>query len=462
MKRISFAIAALACCAACGLSGTAWAVNPAPNSKTPNSQGNVPQGNFFNPSTLPGQGYYGQLGNSADPYFNPNLPGTTPSYPGLWGTPGTLPQPVPNPNPGSYPDQGGRTRVTTPTQPEYKYAPPPTSTPAPASAGTPRKWRLGVYSKDTDTGVKIHDIVTGGAAARAGLEVNDLIVTVNGYGVGYINGQLYDCGTEFDRLADENGWVNLLVQNSRDGKLLNVPVQLDSRMSELKGSVALPNRNNLPANAIVNVELKETIGNNANPVTFASTQIDNIKQYPIPFKLEFDPAHISQNGRYLIYASVLVNGREIYRTSQLQRVLDQPGQPRPVALLLDQVPETNRYPGNSTGSTTLDQNAQIAQIVKWFNQYLGRDPSDKELVNWLEALRQGQSISQVQLALLANEQFFNRCDADKRVYITRMHELLVGREPTPDEMSYWVARYDAQGGIRRAVAQEFQGAIGIH
>jgi hypothetical protein len=212
----------------------------------------------------------------------------------------------------------------------------------------------------------------------------------------------------------------------------------------------------------VNVELKEMIGNNSNPVTFASTQIDKINQYPIPFSIDFDPAHISQNGQYAVYASVLVNGREAMRTPQPIRVLDQPaGQIRQVALQLEPVAQPTN-PSQPTSPVGMGQDAQIAQIVKWFNQYLGRDPSDRELVTWLEQLRQGQSIAQVQLALLANEQFFNRCDADKRVYIQRMHELLVGREPNPAEMNYWLARYDATGGIRMDVAKEFQGALGIH
>jgi uncharacterized lipoprotein YbaY len=462
MKRISLMAAAMAACATLSLPDTARAVNPTTGGQGGSlAQPNVPTQPVspYSPSNLPGTGYnFGGLGGVNDPFFNPNLYNTTPTYPGYnpsqGNQPGTAPM-VPNPAPSTYPDSGNRTRLTSPVQPGYM---PPGQIPS----SNQKKWRLGVYSKDTDTGVRIHDVVAGAAAARAGLEVNDTIVAVNGYQVGYVNGQLFDCGTEFDRLADQNGWVTLLVQNNRDSQLMMIPVQLDSRLSTLKGSIALQNRQNLPANAIVNVELKEMIGNNSNPVTFASTQIDTINQYPIPFSIDFDPAHISQNGRYAVYASVLVNGREIMRTPQPIRVLEQPGgQMRQVALQLDQIQQQPNQPQPTT-PVGMGQDAQIAQIVKWFNQYLGRDPSDRELVTWLEQLRQGQSIAQVQLALLANEQFFNRCDADKRVYIQRMHELLVGREPNQAEMNYWLARYDATGGIRMDVAKEFQGALGIH
>lgn len=449
MKRISFAATVLAGLIINGSCETARAVD---TTRGISPSGTTPQNNLYNPSLLPGQGFYTTPGIN-DPLFNSLNPGLSyPVYPN-GGT--TISPTVPNPIPGTYPNLNdpNRTRIATPS-----YVAPGTN----PNNSQLKKWRLGVYSKDQDTGVKIYDIVNGGAAYRAGLEINDTIVAVNGYQVGYVNGQLFDCGTEFDRSADQNGWVTLLVQNNRDNRLINVPVQLDSRLSTLNGSVALQNRQNLPANAIVNVELKELNGNNANPITFASTQIDKITQYPIPFSLDYDPAHITQNGRYMVYASVLVNGREVYRTNQLQPIQAQQGGIRTVSLLLDQVQPTNTgpYPGNPQAQ--LGEEAQIAQIVKWFNDYIGRNPSDRELVAYLGAIRQGQSMAQIQLSMLANENFFNRCDADKRVYIQRMHQMLIGRNPTPEELNYWVARYDAQGGIRRNLAQEFQGALGIY
>jgi len=452
MKRISFAATLLVGAIAVGPGKTAHAIDVTRG--TTNPQSITPQNNLYNPNTLPGQGFYNGLGNTNDPFFNPGQSNPNLAYPAYPGIGNPISPTVPNPVTYPASNEPDRNRFTTP-QPTYVA-------PGGSTGNTQlKKWRLGVYSKDTDTGVKIHDVVNGAAAYRAGLEINDTIISVNGYQVGYVNGQLFDCGTEFDRSADKNGWVTLLVQNNRDGKLINVPVQLDSRLSTLNGSIALQNRQNLPANAIVNVELKELIGNNANPITFASTQVDKITQYPIPFSLDYDPAHVTQNGRYVVYASVLVNGREVYRTSQLQPIQAQQGGIRTVSLQLDQVqPNSGPYP--NAPQVQLGEEAQIAQIVKWFNDYIGRNPSDRELVAYLGAIRQGQSMAQIQLSLLANENFFNRCDADKKVYIERMHQMLIGRNPTQAELNYWVARYDAQGGIRRNLAQEFQGALGIY
>lgn len=477
MKWMSFSQAALLSCAVA--TSPAWAVdtsrpdllgnsyNPANNNTNNNltipNGGGFPGSGGFNPT--PGFG-------GGDQFLSNDLFSTSPVLPGgpsgSFNNPylpggGTLPvNPVPstlNPsNPGN-PQDTGRARVTSPMNPNYN----------PAQPGTQNKWRLGVYSKDGETGVVIHDVVPGSAAANAGLEINDVIIAVNGYQVGYVNGQLFDCGTEFERLATNDGWVRLLVLNNRSNnnpqapKLVNVPVKLDSRLSNLRGTVAWQPRQNLPANAILNIELQEVIGNNGHAMTFASQQIKNINNYPANFQIDYDPGHISNQGRYFVQASVVVDGREVYRTASSQRVLDQIGQPRPVTLQLNQVqqqqnPNTNPYP---TGPQVMDQEAQVAQIVQWFQQYLGRNPKDQELAVWLDALRKGYTMAQVQRDLLAHQQFFNRCGGDKQAYITQLHQLLVNRAPRQDELDYWMAQYDARKGIRLDLAKDFQEALGI-
>src|SRR5687768_1415372 len=76
---------------------------------------------------------------------------------------------------------------------------------APLSPGTayvpswnsqPNSWRLGVAIENVDTGVVLTDIERGMPAERAGLEKGDVIVNVEGFQVGYVNGALYDLGEE--------------------------------------------------------------------------------------------------------------------------------------------------------------------------------------------------------------------------------------------------------------------------
>lgn len=90
----------------------------------------------------------------------------------------------------------------------------------------PPQWWLGVYVYNTPTGVVITRVVPNSPAARAGLEPRDGIVAVEGYQVGYVHRRLYALGPELQLRADRNGEVLLLVQNRRNGELLNMDVQL--------------------------------------------------------------------------------------------------------------------------------------------------------------------------------------------------------------------------------------------
>ena len=82
---------------------------------------------------------------------------------------------------------------------------------------TLQRWRLGIYPENTDTGVLLTEIVRGSAAERAGLEVNDRIISVHGYQVGYVDGTLYDSGQEFERHADDP-------QEDKDAYLAQIPM----------------------------------------------------------------------------------------------------------------------------------------------------------------------------------------------------------------------------------------------
>jgi S1-C subfamily serine protease len=88
-------------------------------------------------------------------------------------------------------------------------------------------WRLGVWARNTDTGVVITRVVPGSAAASHGLEEGDRIVAVNGYQIGWLRDRLYPLGEELQRRAGRRGFVSLLVQNVRNQELLPLDVQLD-------------------------------------------------------------------------------------------------------------------------------------------------------------------------------------------------------------------------------------------
>jgi membrane-associated protease RseP (regulator of RpoE activity) len=139
--------------------------------------------------------------------------------------------------PGTNGDQGevlpprrerGTNEGTEDGRPEIQLVPPRDD---PWRPGPPREssWWLGVYAYNTSTGVRVTRVVPDSPAWDAGLESGDRIVTVDGYQVGYVNGRLYSLGEELDRSAGPRGGVTLLVQNRRNGRLVNVEADLERR-----------------------------------------------------------------------------------------------------------------------------------------------------------------------------------------------------------------------------------------
>lgn len=355
---------------------------------------------------------------------------------------------VPDPNRIALPDY---------SNPAVRVAPISSITPGTPGSSSSRqpRWRLGVYSKDTDAGVRIVQVVSGSAAAQAGLEADDTIITVNGYQVGYVNGQLYDCASEFERSATADGWVRMLVQNNRNGQLMNLPVKLETRSARLSGYITLNNRIAMPSDAYAVVELQEILRPGAPPIPLARQTIERLNQHPIAFEVDFDPQQVDTRRSYVLTASVLSNRQTLYASRTPTQVLTT-GQPQTVSIACDRIAAN---PGGPIGPYGRD--ATLEQVVELFREYLERDPNRTELSTWQANLDRGSSMMDVRTELLAQNQFFNQCDRDERVYIERLHQLMLGRKPTPDELAYWSNRYNEQNGVRRELAREFLEAVSV-
>ena len=77
-----------------------------------------------------------------------------------------------------------------------------------------------------DTGARVTHVFPGTPAWRVGLEPRDVIVSIDGYQIGYVNRQFYEISRELNYRAGRTGWVRLLVQNCRNDQLVNIDVQL--------------------------------------------------------------------------------------------------------------------------------------------------------------------------------------------------------------------------------------------
>lgn len=317
----------------------------------------------------------------------------------------------------------------------------------------PPRWRLGVYSQDTETGVQINRVVADTPADRAGLEASDVIVAVNGYQVGIVNGVHYDCGYEFENQADADGNVMLLVQDHRTKSLVNLPVDLDSRMESVTGNIAFRDRVSVPGDAEVHIELREVVRQGTPAVALASTTITEIRQIPIPFTVEYDPLDIDPRRDYMIHASIISGDRTLYATTDQYPVITADhGNNVSVAVV--------RAQQTPAASADAQREELETQIVAWYRQYLGRDPYPYELPTWTSLVTErGRTTQEVQAEVLAQDEIYNHCDRDKRQYIAFLSEQILGRPPTADELDFWIYRFD-QSGVRKDLTNEFLSQYG--
>lgn len=375
-----------------------------------------------------------------DPNFIPGTGGTAP-----YGASGTF-DPF-NPTGGfgtsTLPPGGG----TLPTNPELRVSPP--VAPAPP-VSTPTRWRLGIYSMDTDTGVRIIRKSAGSPADAAGLEEDDLIVAVAGYQVGLIDGQRRELGQVFNDHADTDGYVLLLVHDHRSRNLVNIPVRLEARFERITGTVTYRDNFRLPRDAQVNVELHEIVRPGiVNPIV--NTVIRDIRQLPIPFTIDYDPTIIDPRREYVVHASITSGNQTLFTTRNPYRVITD-GYPRVVDLSLY---NTASAYGNQQGYAD-GRDEQVEQIVAWFREYLQRDPRLLERDVYTNQLSRGGSLIDAQAELLGHNEFYlKQCGANDQRYVERLYEVVLGRRPSPQEVDAWLNRLHAHNNIRTDLARDF-------
>ena len=157
-------------------------------------------------------------------------------------------------------------------------------------------------------------------AQRAGLEAGDTIVTVEGYQVGYVSGRLYDMSEELARRVDRQGRVTLLVRNHRDGRLVNVPVQFATGPRTVSGNVHAKGTAGLSRTAMLSVRLLDVTQPRWRDVAIAEVNIEIPRRWPVPYRLEVDPASIRAGHRYAVDARVTDRGQVILQTAGPLRV----------------------------------------------------------------------------------------------------------------------------------------------
>jgi uncharacterized lipoprotein YbaY len=282
-------------------------------------------------------------------------------------------------------------------------------------------YKLGITPRNTDTGVQILQVAAGSVAQRSGLEPNDMIVNVAGYQVGLVAGRLYDIGDELAKRVDSRGNVSLLVRNSRDGKLINVPVQFTSSLWSISGEIAAADRGNPGPNAVVTVRLLDITRPQWTTNAIAEVSFSAQGRWPLAYRMDFDPSLLQSGHQYAMEAKLVERGLILMQTIPVAKVNLNTSTSRSNLKLIS---TGIRPTGNSLSPS--------AQITQWYQQYLGRPASPREISVWESDLKSGGSLQKVQASLLSSSEFYDQQNDNPERFVNEVYTAVEGTPPSPE------------------------------
>ncbi|MCE2799471.1 MAG: YbaY family lipoprotein [Planctomycetaceae bacterium] len=296
----------------------------------------------------------------------------------------------------------------------------------------PTNFRLGIYSRNTDTGVLVTSVNAGSAAQQSGIEAQDIIIAVNGYQVGIINGRTYDIADELARRVDAQGRVMLLVRNHRDGRLVNIPVQFYGNAPGMATSVyATANTANRPSvqpGMMLMARVIDTTFPQWQNVSLGETQVPLDGRWPVNFQIDLDPSQIRPDHRYALDVKVVQRGYTVLQMNSPATVNFANGNPR-IAVTL--VPPQGPAPAGTPPGIS---NRPIDQIGMWYEQLAGRPMNDRESQVWQRELAKGKSLDEIYATVLASSEYYDRFRGNMDLYINEIYRTLFGRSATPSEV----------------------------
>jgi uncharacterized lipoprotein YbaY len=321
-----------------------------------------------------------------------------------------------------------------------------------------KKWRLGVTGDNTEIGVLVREVERNSPAFRARIETGDLIINVAGFQVGMVGGRLYDLAEEINRRADAVGYVTLVVQDHRTGRLDPVQVQLDDHQSVISGTLVYRERMPLPVDAIVTVQI-DNLTRPYYSVKDGYTSFRPNGETNIPFEIAYDETYINTQDIYQIRAIVTSGGRTILETRQPQRVITQ-GNPSQVSLQLVAIGGANSNVGGGVISAGYPNfNEMDDRLIALYRRYLNRDPTAIELA----ALRLNPNISsrldQVPLELMAAQEYFDAAGNNNTIWLERVFQEIVKRRPSASEAQQWMNRYASLGYSRMELLRQLYSQV---
>ncbi len=299
------------------------------------------------------------------------------------------------------------------------------------------QWRIGVTGDNLDTGVLVRQVSSGSAAAKARIEVGDLIVNVRGFQVGKVEGRLYDLAEEINRRADTTGLVTLVVQDHVSGQLASVRVRLDNYDTALTGTLAYRERSPLPSDAVVTVQI-ENMTRPYYAVRNGATQFRPSLGNSIPFTIAYDAAYVNPQDTYQVRATVTSGGRTIMDTPQPQRVLTGVNSNQ---VLLTLAPVYTPGSGSVVSAGYPNFNDFDDRLVNMYRKYLNRDPSFVELAALRATPNIASRMETMPLEIMAGQEYFDAAGNNNTAWLDRVFREIIKHPPSQSELQPWMQRY---------------------
>jgi len=104
----------------------------------------------------------------------------------------------------------------------------------------------------------------------------------------------------------------------------------------VKGTINTQNKVELPAGAIVNVQLQDTSRADAPAIVLGEQVIQNPERFPISFEIEYDPAKIDERYVYSMRVRIEVEGKLIFINTTAHHVITR-GFPTELEVIVDDV-----------------------------------------------------------------------------------------------------------------------------
>jgi len=109
----------------------------------------------------------------------------------------------------------------------------------------------------------------------------------------------------------------------------------------VRGTINTQSQVDLPASAIVNVQLQDTSRADAPAIVLGEQVIQSSEQFPIPFEVEYDPDKIDERNVYSIRVRVEIEGKLIFINTTSHYVITR-GFPTELEVIVDDVATTGK------------------------------------------------------------------------------------------------------------------------